>query len=179
MQRFQTVQCVLLLAGMATAYPAASAVHFDARSARSGRWSDVSTWVNARPPKAGDNVQVRTGHAVTYDANSDEAVRVLHVAGTLTFAREKSTRLNVGLPTQKMKGHLLVHGVSQDNGDIASVTVNGHLAKITSSHAGVADWEISLALDKMSKKRLVAQAMDRARNAEQTGHTVETFSLLK
>src|SRR6185295_7791295 len=55
------------------------------------------TWLDKRAPRAGDNVQVRTGHVVTYDANSDEAVRVLHVAGTLTFARDKSTRLNVGL----------------------------------------------------------------------------------
>jgi len=75
---------------------------------------------------------------------------------------------------QKVKERLLVHGVSQDNGDIASVTVNGQSAKIISSHAGVADWEISLALDKTSKKRLVAQAVDRAGNSEKTAHTVET-----
>jgi hypothetical protein len=87
---------LLLLLAVVSAR-AASVVQFEVRSARSGKWSDASTWLGQRAPRAGDNVQVRTGHVVTYDANSDEAVRVLHVAGTLTFARNKSTRLNVGL----------------------------------------------------------------------------------
>ena len=73
----------------------AASVAFDARSANSGKWSDASTWVNERAPRAGDNVQIRAGHVVIYDA--DETVRVLHVGGTLTFARDKSTQLNVGL----------------------------------------------------------------------------------
>ena len=72
-------------------------VQFDVRSARSGKWSNASTWADQRLPRFGDNVQIRTGHVVTYDVNSDEAVRVLHVAGTLTFARNQSTQLNVGL----------------------------------------------------------------------------------
>src|SRR5678815_2898750 len=89
----------LALLLLLTAIPAraASLVQFEVRSARSGKWSDSRTWLDKRAPQAGDNVQVRTGHVVTYDANADEAVRVLHVAGTLTFARDKSTRLNVGL----------------------------------------------------------------------------------
>lgn len=72
-------------------------VTFDARSAKSGAWSAPATWVNGRAPKAGDRVQVRAGHTVTYDAQSKDAVRMIHVAGTLTFSREKSTRLEVGL----------------------------------------------------------------------------------
>src|SRR5678815_389980 len=76
---------------------AAPLVSFDARSARSGKWSDPRTWAGRMVPRSGDNVQVRAGHAVTYDVNSDIAVRVLHVAGKLTFARDRSTRLNVGL----------------------------------------------------------------------------------
>ena len=76
---------------------AASSVAFDARTARSGKWSDAGTWLNQRAPRAGDNVQIRTGHAVTYDVHSTNALRVVHVAGTLTFAREKSTRLDVAL----------------------------------------------------------------------------------
>ena len=86
---------VLLLAAISAR--AASVVQFDVRSARSGKWSDANTWVDKRAPRAGDNVQVRTGHVVTYDATSDDAVRVLHVAGTLTVVRNQSTRLNVGL----------------------------------------------------------------------------------
>jgi hypothetical protein len=90
-------QLTLLLLLAAVPARAASVVQFDARSARSGKWSEASTWVGKRAPRSGDNVQVRAGHIVTYDANLDEVVRVLHVAGTLTFARDKSTRLNVGL----------------------------------------------------------------------------------
>src|SRR5437867_3432028 len=97
MWRFQTLQFLLLLAGMATTGADSPTVQFDVQSARSGKWSDPNTWLNKRAPKSGDNVQIRPGHVVTYDANSEDAVRVLHVAGTLTFARDKSTRLDVGL----------------------------------------------------------------------------------
>jgi hypothetical protein len=51
-------------------------------------------------PKAGDFVQVRAGQVVVYDGTADAnvpALRLVHVAGTLTFARDKSTRLDVGL----------------------------------------------------------------------------------
>src|SRR2546425_11170013 len=72
-------------------------IRFDVRSARSGKWSDPRTWLDKRAPRAGDNVQVQAGHVVTYDANLDEGMRLLHIAGTLRFSREKSTRLNVGL----------------------------------------------------------------------------------
>jgi len=92
-----SILLALLLAGLATARAAAPAVRFDAQSARSGKWSDARTWGDKRAPRAGDNVRIRPGHVVTYDANSEDTVRVVHVAGTLTFARDKSTRLNVGL----------------------------------------------------------------------------------
>jgi hypothetical protein len=42
-------------------------------------------------------VQVRRGHAVVYDATSNAAIRVLHVAGMLRFAPDRDTRLEVGL----------------------------------------------------------------------------------
>ena len=74
-----------------------TAVQFTIRSAGSGAWSDANTWAEKRVPKAGDFVQVRAGHRVTYDVHSDQAVRMIHVAGTLAFSREKSTRLDVGL----------------------------------------------------------------------------------
>jgi hypothetical protein len=67
------------------------------RSAKSGRWSEAATWQGSKVPPAGARVQVRTGHAVTYDLNSDQAIRAVHVAGTLSFARDKTTRLDVGL----------------------------------------------------------------------------------
>jgi uncharacterized protein (TIGR03067 family) len=67
------------------------------RSARSGAWSAPATWEGGQVPGAGARVQVRTGHTVTYDVASDQVVRSVHVAGTLTFARDRSTRLAVGL----------------------------------------------------------------------------------
>ncbi len=67
------------------------------RSAASGPWSAAATWEGGNVPQAGARVQVRTGHAVTYDLNSDQVIRSVHVAGTLRFAPDKDTRLDVGL----------------------------------------------------------------------------------
>jgi hypothetical protein len=67
------------------------------RSTRSGRWSDPATWQGGVVPPAGSRVQVREGHTVVYDLNSDRAIRSIHVAGTLDFARDRDTRLDVGL----------------------------------------------------------------------------------
>lgn len=67
------------------------------RSAQNGPWSAVATWEGGKVPGAGARVQVREGHAVVYDMQSDAAIRMIHVAGTLSFARDKDTRLNVGL----------------------------------------------------------------------------------
>jgi G8 domain len=74
----------------------AEPVSFEVRSVRSGPWSDAATWGGATP-KASSRVQVRAGHVVTYDVESAEAVRMIHVAGTLAFTRAKNTRLEVGL----------------------------------------------------------------------------------
>lgn len=95
------MKTLLLLAALALSSPLLSAqsapVTFDARSAKSGAWSAPATWANGRAPKAGDRVQVRAGHTVVYDAESKDAIRMIHVAGTLAFSRDKSTRLEVGL----------------------------------------------------------------------------------
>ena len=67
------------------------------RSAQSGLWSEGATWEGGKVPPAGSRVQVRTGHKVVYDVKSDQAIRSIHVAGTLTFAPDRDTRLDVGL----------------------------------------------------------------------------------
>jgi G8 domain len=67
------------------------------RSAKSGPWSAADTWEGGKVPGAGAKVQVRTGHRVVYDITADVAVRSIHVAGTLTFAPDRDTRLDVGL----------------------------------------------------------------------------------
>jgi len=94
MKTILTLLCALLFK---IAVFAAVPVVFNARTAHSGKWSDAQTWEGARKPQAGDFVQVRAGHVVTYDVNSSDALRMLHVAGTLTFSRDVSTLLDVGL----------------------------------------------------------------------------------
>ncbi|MGZ9129843.1 MAG: G8 domain-containing protein, partial [Candidatus Binatia bacterium] len=94
MKSLLSTWCALLLA---TATFAAEPVTFSARTAQSGLWSDAQTWEKGRTPEAGDFVQVRPGHTVTYDVDSNASIRMVHIAGTLTFSREKSTLLDVGL----------------------------------------------------------------------------------
>src|SRR5438128_1365441 len=67
------------------------------RSAGNGAWSAPATWEGGQVPAAGARVQIRSGHEVTYDVKSDLAIRSIHVAGALRFARDRDTRLDVGL----------------------------------------------------------------------------------
>jgi len=67
------------------------------RSAQSGPWSASETWAGGKVPAAGASVQVRAGHAVTYDLKSEQALRAVFIAGTLSFAHDRDTQLNVGL----------------------------------------------------------------------------------
>ena len=67
------------------------------RSAGSGSWSAPTTWEGGAVPSAGARVQVRFGHIVRYDVTSDAVIRSIHVAGTLSFAGDRDTRLTVGL----------------------------------------------------------------------------------
>ena len=87
--------CLLALAiAAAAAEPEAPAL---IRSAASGPWSDPKTWEGGAVPGPGTRVQVREGHAVRYDMADDRVIRSIHVAGTLEFARDRDTRLVVGL----------------------------------------------------------------------------------
>ncbi len=67
------------------------------KSAKSGSWSDATTWEGGAVPGAGAKVLVRPGHAVFYDVSSDQAIRAVFVGGTLRFATDRDTRLDVGL----------------------------------------------------------------------------------
>lgn len=69
------------------------------RSKSSGPWTSSATWENGTVPTAGDRVVVRSGHHVIYDADSKDVIRLVQVAGTLEFSKDKSTRLEVGLLT--------------------------------------------------------------------------------
>lgn len=67
------------------------------RSARSGPWSAAATWDGGKVPAASARVHIRPGHTVTYDVSSDQAIRAVHIGGHLTFARDRDTRLDVGV----------------------------------------------------------------------------------
>jgi hypothetical protein len=67
------------------------------KSAKSGPWSSKDSWEGKAVPGEGDRVLVRTGHTITYDVKSEAVVRGVNVAGTLAFATDADTLLNVGL----------------------------------------------------------------------------------
>ena len=67
------------------------------KSAKSGPWSAAATWEGNAVPGAGGRVLIREGHAVVYDVKSDAVIRAINVAGTLAFAPDKDTVLDVGL----------------------------------------------------------------------------------
>ncbi len=65
-------------------------------STRSGRWSDPATWSSGRLPGQGEPVVIARGHSVAYDVHSDVEVGRLRIQGSLVFARDRYTRLDVG-----------------------------------------------------------------------------------
>lgn len=85
-------------------------VEFSIRSVKDGRWSDAGTWKPARVPKTGDRVLVSRGTSVEYDVASKSVVRLVQVVGTLSFARDRDTELNVGLLTVQHTEDCSEHG---------------------------------------------------------------------
>src|SRR6476620_10563479 len=86
-----------LTAVTGVAHPVSAAEPPLVRSSKSGDWSAPGTWEGGKVPAAGTRVQIREGHTVRYDVKTDRAIRSIHVAGTLSFATDKDTRLDVGL----------------------------------------------------------------------------------
>lgn len=64
---------------------------------QSGPWSAAETWKSGKVPGEGAKVLIRSGHEVVYDVESDAVIRGINVAGKLRFARDRNTRLCVGL----------------------------------------------------------------------------------
>ncbi len=93
MLRMLSLVAVFVLAGPALSQEKAKWIN----TSKSGAWSNAATWVGGKLPTRGDRVLVRSGHRVVYDVDSDNALRAVHVSGTLTFARDRDTRLDVGL----------------------------------------------------------------------------------
>lgn len=85
-------------------------LEFSIRSVRDGNWSDAATWHPARIPTAGDRVLVARGTHVQYDCKSAVVIRLVQVVGTLHFARDRDTELNVGLVTIQHTDACSEHG---------------------------------------------------------------------
>ena len=85
-------------------------VEFSIRSVKDGNWSDAGTWKPARLPKAGDRVLISRGTSVEYDVAEKSVVRLVQVVGTLSFARNRDTELNVGLLTIQHTEDCSEHG---------------------------------------------------------------------
>ncbi|MDX1947593.1 MAG: G8 domain-containing protein [Pirellulaceae bacterium] len=71
---------------------------------------------------------------------------------------------------RRSQGKVTVLGVSHDNGEIATVKVNGQPAVVVARGPGVVDWSLELPLPADGK--LTAFAADEAGNAEKTPHQV-------
>src|SRR5262245_25012592 len=67
------------------------------RTAQSGAWSALATWEGGKLPSGNVRVLIREGHRVVYDLQSTKPIRSLTISGTLSFAHDKDTRLDVGL----------------------------------------------------------------------------------
>jgi hypothetical protein len=72
-------------------------VHFSLQSVSDGKWSDAETWKPPSVPGKGDRVLVSRGTHVEYDVESKDVIRLLQVVGTLEFARDRNTLLNIGV----------------------------------------------------------------------------------
>ncbi len=136
-------------------------VHADERggfvcSERSGTWSAATTWQGGSVPRTGARVRIRAGHTVTYDVCSDEPIRMIHVAGTLTFATDRNTRLDVGLIRIQAGETTGEDGFDCDAHDISSATGAARPAL----EVGTSDHPI--AADAVANIRLVLfEGMDR------------------
>jgi len=67
------------------------------RTAKSGPWSAAATWADQKVPGAGARVLIAEGHRVIYDVKSDAIIRGISISGSLAFAPNRDTVLNVGL----------------------------------------------------------------------------------
>ena len=83
---------------------------------------------------------IQPGHEVVYDVADADVIRSIAVAGTLTFARDRDTELNVGVVTIYGAGQAIVpddDGVADAHAHHAKPASDGGGAR--DRHAGAAD----------------------------------------
>lgn len=91
-------------------------------SINSGQWSDAENWLPARVPGKHDKVLIQHNTTLEYDSQSKAVIHTLHVAGTLNFATDRTTELNVGLLIIKPM-HKADH---EDQADVHDVDKHDH-----------------------------------------------------
>lgn len=89
-------------------------IHFSITSVKNGDWSNPKTWSPARTPKQGDRVLIGRGTNVRYDVKSKDVIRLVQIVGTLDFARERNTELNVGILKVQNSDHCSESGFACD-----------------------------------------------------------------
>ena len=72
-------------------------IQYNVKSVADGNWSDAKTWSPPSVPKDGDRVLISRNTRVTYDVENKAVLRMVQIVGTLTFARDRNTEINVGL----------------------------------------------------------------------------------
>jgi len=82
---------VLLWASLATAAEPVI------QSSKNGNWSEPTTWQGGKVPAGGDRVLIRSGHRVVFDGTSNGVIRGISISGSLVFATNATTKLDVGL----------------------------------------------------------------------------------
>lgn len=73
----------------------ARAERYETWAVRDGAWGDATTWRDGRLPKRGDRVLIAPGRSVVVTAKHTPVIKLIHVAGTLRFATDADTELNV------------------------------------------------------------------------------------
>jgi hypothetical protein len=93
----RSTSLAVLFLSLVTSTAAADDAPVVLRSKSSGSWSEPATWEGGKVPGPGARVLIRTGHRIVYDVKSDATIRAINIAGTLSFATDRDTRLDVGL----------------------------------------------------------------------------------
>ena len=112
----KTILSILLLVTTFTAVLPAQreAVQFSVKSGADGDWTNPKIWQPQRLPKTGDRVLISSRTSVRFDAKTTPVIRLIQVAGTLRFARDRSTELNVCLLKVQAGNHCTERGFACD-----------------------------------------------------------------
>ncbi len=145
-------------------------------AAKSGAWSDPTTWQNGTVPGNGAKVLISEGATVTYDQISDDRINTIAIEGNLRFAAGKDTQLYVETILNAPEGKLDIGSESQaiaadKNARIiftSNNTVNTQWDPTQLSKGLVSHGEVNIyGADKLDKAVLAGDA--------QAGNNVLTF----